>query len=298
MHISRLLTCAGVFVSLTAASAMQAQGYNRSAVVKYAAPLSGCTGGVSSVVSTTAADVTCADGLVLAQAHASSANGRTSSYASIVAQPGYVGDTWVASTRSIWYDVVTFGPASPIPASMRLNAFFTGVLRAGFADPAGYESSGEIFLHFFAGDANGAQGAQEKYTHLAARSAPWIPGPQQVEQYYFEDFGFEIPIANTGATTRAWFEQIIDTDVAVGSPPSAVSSYGAYATADFSHTGVLYGLRFYDANHDDITDSVDYQFQYGTVLAATPTPEPDIAVLVATGLLAVVGLARRRAHRT
>jgi hypothetical protein len=64
----------------------------------------------------------------------------------------------------------------------------------------------------------------------------------------------------------------------------------AYGNAN----GGLVSLQFFDANHVDITSQVDYQFANGAGLSMSSVPEPTSFALLATGLVALLPITRRR----
>jgi len=58
--------------------------------------------------------------------------------------------------------------------------------------------------------------------------------------------------------------------------------------------GGLGQLYFYDANHNNITSSVQYSFVNGTEFYAGVTPEPSSFVSLGTGLVVLAAYRRRR----
>lgn len=187
------------------------------------------------------------------------------------------GSSYFMAARTTFRDVLIFDPSLGI-SQMRLSFLLTGIRNI---DP-GTDASpiGGVSI-----TANGT--TYGGITQGTVSSPPTLCATCTLFTGTFTSN--LIAVGTTGALT---FDMLLSASTNIRQPTglTAGQSWSGTASADFSNTAVLSGVRFYNAASEDISDRVAYSFASGYVVA----PEPSSLVLTAAGMVGMLGWFRRR----
>lgn len=254
-----------------------------------------------------AVSIACAWDNVTWTAAASNAGGfvRASSSASSVggaSRPELTGNWPGAYSRALWQDMLIFQPGTPPPASVLFTFLLTGYLDLA-GNPAG-ELPGDGWAYASVGfqiQSGGptANYSNQLYAHGRPDTYPQRTASANVREVIQVRAPVTIPWWSGGAPYVAFsYELVTSANFHAGasyrSGVTYPTSLAGHAISDFSNTGKLTGLDFFDATGAQITTPVAYTMQNGTQIAAMVAPEPSMVVLFGAGLFRLGAVARRR----
>jgi len=214
---------------------------------------------------------------------------------------------------------VTSRGGTPVGASLVISVFLEGIATATVTN-AQAASPGLGQPGQYQGDNAGAEGLYTAQVYTGQMSGGWGEGGEDSEVSYGTSLmilnenpagspsalgQIVIPFSalqfagNTASLrTVQWLEAYavanIDNMLPGSSGPTVDPNTHFHVDADFGNTAGLNRVRVLDANGNDISSQYDLRTStqvFGTVAAV---PEPATLGLVATGLAALVGVARRR----
>jgi hypothetical protein len=251
-------------------------------------------------------------------ASASNQNGqlRVSASARVVTTTGTpamvdgMGLGWRASAEARWSDVLRItSTAGAQPTSVLFDVWYHGeqaVRSAGFPQegpivchgpidqcglpPSWMMQGGASTLSYFTFSAPGA-GLAPQQNSLTSDPGRWSTLHRESEQAIL--WPLSVPVGSSNAVS---FTYTLRADASVaGGILDNQHVIDAAARADYGNTAGLRGVRFLDAQGNDVTAQVSYTFDRGTQLLPQSTvPEPATLGLCAVGLALVGGIARRR----
>lgn len=242
------------------------------------------------------------------EGHAESSNARgvlrASAGARIFANDPSEGTGFVTGgtgkAQAAWHDELTFGPGSVLPAFVDLSMTVHGVLDAR-VDPLHPGTAGANFQAFLSASAIGAgaqPSSQDEIGRSVSAAAALGCGTCVASEHLEDTWALTVRVAMVGASSLG-FDTMLNINAGGGLVTTDVYGQvtGHGASADFSHTAALSGVRFYDALGREITQGVVFTLANGTAIgpaAPAVVPEPGTWALVGLGLVGVVGAARGR----